>query len=78
MLAEIGARDAGDLIADAISLARKQPDLARRFAHLLIDDAQELDLAAAQLALETGAPALTVAGDPQATLRRFGPPVEPG
>jgi DNA helicase-2/ATP-dependent DNA helicase PcrA len=71
MLAEIGARDAGDLIADAISLARKQPDLARRFAHLLVDDAQELDLAAARLALEIGTPGLTVAGDPRATLRRF-------
>ena len=43
--AEAGARDAGDLIVDAISLARRQPGLARRrFEHLLIDDAQELDL----------------------------------
>ncbi len=47
MLAETGARDAGDLIADALSLARRQPALARRFTHLLIDDAQELDLAPA-------------------------------
>ena len=51
MLAETGARDAGDLIVDAISLARKQPGLARRFEHLLLDDAQELDLAPATLAL---------------------------
>jgi DNA helicase-2/ATP-dependent DNA helicase PcrA len=71
MLAEIGARDAGDLIADAISLARKQPDVARCLCHLLIDDAQELDLAAAQLALEVGASGLTAACDPRATLQRF-------
>jgi DNA helicase-2/ATP-dependent DNA helicase PcrA len=71
MLAETGARDAGDLIADALSLARRQPALARRFTHLLIDDAQELDLAPQSLALEVGEPGLTVAGDPGAGLRRF-------
>jgi DNA helicase-2/ATP-dependent DNA helicase PcrA len=71
MLAETGARDAGDLIVDALSLARMQPAVARRFAHLLVDDAQELDLAPAMLALEVGAPGLTVAGDPRAALRRF-------
>jgi DNA helicase-2/ATP-dependent DNA helicase PcrA len=71
MLAETGARDAGDLIVDAISLTRKQPGLARRFEHLLLDDAQELDLAAATLALEVGEPGLTAAGDPLAALRRF-------
>ncbi len=71
MLAETGARDAGDLIIDALSLARRRPALARRFAHLLIDDAQELDLAPARLALEIGRPGLTVAGDPNAALRRF-------
>ncbi|HEY2260662.1 MAG TPA: ATP-dependent DNA helicase [Solirubrobacteraceae bacterium] len=71
MLAEIGARDAGDLIADALSLTRQQPAVARRFSHLLIDDAQELDLAPAQLALELGAAGLTAAGDPSAALRRF-------
>ena len=71
MLSEYGARDHGDLIVDAISLARKQPDLARRFEHLLIDDAQELDLAAARLALEVGQPEMTAAGDPHGALRRF-------
>ncbi len=71
MLCEYGARDHGDLIVDAISLARKQPDLARRFEHLLIDDAQELDLAAARLALEVGQPEMTAAGDPHGALRRF-------
>jgi DNA helicase-2/ATP-dependent DNA helicase PcrA len=71
MLAEAGARDVGDLIVDAISLARQQPALAQRFAHLFLDDAQELDLAPATLTLEIGAPGLTVAGDPRAALRRF-------
>jgi DNA helicase-2/ATP-dependent DNA helicase PcrA len=71
MLTTAGARDAGGLIADAISVAGQQPELARSFAHLLVDDAQELDLAAATLAREIGAAGLTVAGDPHAALRRF-------
>jgi DNA helicase II / ATP-dependent DNA helicase PcrA len=71
MLAEFGSRDVGDLILDAISLARRQPSLARRFEHMLLDDAQELDLAAATLALEVGEPGLTAAGDPLGALRRF-------
>jgi DNA helicase-2/ATP-dependent DNA helicase PcrA len=71
MLADAGARDSGDLIADAISLARRQPSLARCFSHLLVDDGQELDLAPATLALEVGDPGLTVAGDPAAGLRRY-------
>ena len=52
MLAEAQARDDGDLIVAALDLARAQPSLARRFDYLLIDDAQELDLAPATLALE--------------------------
>ena len=71
MLAKAAARDAGDLVIDAISLARKQPELARRFEHVLADDAQELDLAAAALLLEISQPGLTVAGDSSAALRRF-------
>jgi len=71
MLAAAGALDAGDLVRDAISLTRQQPELAHAFAHLLIDDAQELDLAAATLADEVGSAGLTVAGDPHGGLRRF-------
>jgi DNA helicase-2/ATP-dependent DNA helicase PcrA len=71
MLKTTGARDSGDLISDAISLTRRQPGLARRFTHLLIDDAQELDLGPATLALEVGEPALTACGDPWAALARF-------
>ncbi|MGI9184357.1 MAG: ATP-dependent helicase [Solirubrobacteraceae bacterium] len=66
MLAETGSRDVGDLMIDAISLARQQPALAQRFTHLLLDDVQELDLAPVTLALEVGTPGLTVAGDPLA------------
>ncbi len=71
MLAETGARDGGGLIADALSLARRRPRLAHRFDQLLLDDAQELDLAPAALAAEVGAGGLTVAGDPSAALRRY-------
>ncbi|HXD66429.1 MAG TPA: ATP-dependent DNA helicase [Solirubrobacteraceae bacterium] len=72
MLAEAQARDDGDLIVSALDLARAQPSLARRFDYLLLDDAQELDLAPAKLALEVSARrAVTVAGDPDAGLRRY-------
>jgi superfamily I DNA/RNA helicase/RecB family exonuclease len=72
MLAEAGARDAGDLIVSALDLARAQPNLARRFDYLVLDDAQELDLAPATLAMEVSARrAVTIAGDPDAGLRRY-------
>jgi superfamily I DNA/RNA helicase/RecB family exonuclease len=72
LLAEIGARDEGGLVLDALALAeRRRGSGTPAFDHLLIDDAQELDLAAASLALALGAPSLTVAGDPDAAVRRF-------
>jgi DNA helicase-2/ATP-dependent DNA helicase PcrA len=72
MLAEAGARDDGDLVVSALGLARAQPHLARRFDYLLIDDAQELDLAPATLAMEVSARrAVTIAGDPHAGVRRY-------
>jgi DNA helicase-2/ATP-dependent DNA helicase PcrA len=71
MLAAAGARDEGDVIVDALTLARAQPGLARRFRYLLLDDAQELDHAPASLALEVGRGNLTVAGDPSAAVRRY-------
>ncbi len=72
MLAEAGARDDGDLIVSALDLARAQPNLARRFDYLLLDDAHELDLAPATLAMEVSARrAVTIAGDPDAGLRRY-------
>ncbi len=61
MLDDACARDEGDLIADALKLARSQPS---RFAHVLFDDAQELGFAAASLVNALGGGELTVAGDP--------------
>ena len=71
MLTEAGARDAGDVIMDALRLVRGQPRLASRFEHILIDDAQELDLAPATLVRELAGAGLTAAGDPLQALRRF-------
>ena len=45
MLAEAGARDAGDLIRDALRVVRDRPAVAQRFEHVLVDDAHDLDLA---------------------------------
>jgi len=74
MLAQAGARDEGDLVIDALSLTRARGGAAvshTGFDHLLIDDAQELDLAAASLARELCVPSLTVTGDPNAALLRY-------
>ena len=71
MLVQAGARDDGNLIGDALSLARQQPGVLRRFAHLLVDDAQELDLAPATLVQTLEVGSLMVAGDPAAGLRRY-------
>ena len=74
MLAQAGARDEGDLVIDALSLTRARGGGAvghAGFDHLLIDDAQELDLAAASLARELCVPSVTVAGDPDAALLRY-------
>ncbi|MGI8712814.1 MAG: ATP-dependent helicase [Solirubrobacteraceae bacterium] len=71
MLAEAGARDDGNLIGDALSLVRQHSGPLARLHHLLLDDAQELDLAPATLARALGVPSVTVAGDPAAGLRRY-------
>ncbi len=71
MVRELGACDEGDLLRLAIQLLADQPTLRQRFQHVLIDDAQELDLAPATLARTVAAGALTVAGDPLAALLRF-------
>lgn len=67
LLAEAGARDAGDLVLGALSLARRQAATERAFTHVLVDDAQELDFGAASLVADLG-PDLTAAGDPAAGL----------
>ena len=74
MLAQAGARDEGDVVIDALSLTRTRGGAAVThpgFDHLLIDDAHELDLAAASLAQELCVPSVTVAGDPDAALLRY-------
>jgi DNA helicase-2/ATP-dependent DNA helicase PcrA len=72
LLAEAGVRDEGGLIRDALRLLGERPAARRRFEHILIDDAHELDLAPASLARALSArDGLTVAGDPHAALRRF-------
>jgi DNA helicase-2/ATP-dependent DNA helicase PcrA len=71
MLADAGARDAGDLTRDALRRVREQPAVAGRFEHVLLDDAQELDLGPTTLAREIGGPRLTAAGDPAHALWRF-------
>ena len=64
MLAEVGARDAGDLIRDALRVVRERPAAAQRFEHVLVDDAHDLDLASATLSREVAGSRLTVAADP--------------
>ena len=68
MLAEASAGDAGDLMTAAL---RVRGDRARRFDWVLVDDAQELSLAACRLAQGLGGETLTAAGDPAQALRRF-------
>jgi DNA helicase II / ATP-dependent DNA helicase PcrA len=64
LLAEAGARDAGDLIRDALRAVHDRPRLGTRFDHVLIDDAHDLDLASATLARAVAASRVTVAADP--------------
>src|SRR5437588_872672 len=52
MLAAAGARDGGDLVRDALGKLERGP--ADRFEHVLVDDAQELDFAAASLVRSAG------------------------
>ena len=77
MLAEVGARDAGDLIRDALRVTRERPAVARRFEHVLVDDAHDLDLASSTLIRAVAGSRLTAAADPARTsvgVRREGFP----
>jgi DNA helicase-2/ATP-dependent DNA helicase PcrA len=71
LLAEAGARDRGDVLREALRLIRERPRIAERFAHVLVDDVQEFDLAPVSLARALGAEQLAVAGDPWQAVRRF-------
>jgi DNA helicase-2/ATP-dependent DNA helicase PcrA len=71
MVRELGACDEGDLVRLAIRLLEDHPSARQPFQHVLIDDAQELDLGPALLARTLAAGALTAAGDPLAAVWRF-------
>ena len=77
LLGERGALDAGDLVLTAFRLLHERPHVrervGRRFAHVLVDEYQELSFAQGMLLRllceEHGN--LTVAGDDDQTLHRF-------
>ncbi len=71
MLRDAGACDERDLVRLALRLLGERPAARQPFEHVLVDDAQELDLAPARLVAAVGGRHLTVAGDPLAGLRRF-------
>jgi DNA helicase-2/ATP-dependent DNA helicase PcrA len=71
MVRDLGACDEGDLLRLAIRLIEDNPAARQPFQHVLIDDAQELDLAPATLARTLAGGALTAAGDPLAAISRF-------
>ncbi len=68
MMADVGARDQGDLLRDALKLVRSRPP---RFEHALVDDGQELSFAAASMVEALAERNLTIAGDPHGALLRL-------
>ncbi len=64
MLAESGVTDSGNLVGDALRMAREGNEGSRRFGHLLLDDADVLDPAAAALARVVGGTTLSATCDP--------------
>jgi len=64
MLAEAGVADAGDLVREALRMIRERPVPVERFEYVLLDDAHQLEPAAAGLARELGGARLTAAADP--------------
>ena len=71
MLVEAQARDDGDLIRDALRVVAGGRVRGGGFAHVLIDDAQELDLAPRRLLSALAGAALTATADAAQALRRF-------
>jgi DNA helicase II / ATP-dependent DNA helicase PcrA len=71
MVRELGACDEGDVVRLAIRLLEDHSSARQPFQHVLIDDAQELDLGAAILARTLAGGALTAAGDPLGAVWRF-------
>jgi DNA helicase-2/ATP-dependent DNA helicase PcrA len=71
MVGQLGACDEGDVVRLAIRLLEDHPSARQPFQHVLIDDAQELDLGPAMLARTLAGGELTAAGDPLAAVLRF-------
>jgi len=77
MLADTGALDAGDVLLGAIGLLEAKPEVAARtagrFAHVLVDDYQDLGLAGLTLVerLVHGHGGLTAAADDDQGIDRF-------
>ena len=71
MLREQGTCDDGDLMRLALRQIADNPVSRQPFEHVLIDDAQELDLGPATLARAVAGRELTIAGDPLAAVNRF-------
>ena len=78
LLGERGAVDTGDLVLRAFRLLHERPHVrertARRFGHVLVDEYQDVNFAQAMLlgVLGEGHREVTVAGDPEAAIHRYG------
>jgi DNA helicase-2/ATP-dependent DNA helicase PcrA len=76
MLREQGALDFGDLLLGAVALLADKPHVraraAARWRHVLVDDAQDLELAGLRLVLALGGEhgGITAAGDDDCAVRR--------
>jgi DNA helicase-2/ATP-dependent DNA helicase PcrA len=76
MLREQGALDFGDLLLGAVAMLSDKPHVraraAARWRHVLVDDAQDLELAGLRLVLALGVEhgGLTAAGDDDCAVRR--------
>src|SRR3954464_13484411 len=78
LLADRGALDSGGLVLHAFELLHRKPHVrarvAARFAHVLVDDFQDVTFSEAALLrlLTEGQPSLTVAADDDQAIRRGG------
>jgi len=78
LLKERGAVDTGDLVLRAFRLLHERPHVrertARRFGHVLVDEYQDVNFAQAMLLGVLGEEhrEVTVAGDPEAAIHRYG------
>ena len=71
MLAETGAIDHGDVVRQALRLVHARAQTRQPYDHVLVDDAQELDLAPATLVRVLAAGTITATGDPLAGVRGY-------